>query len=397
MGVYRKGKNWYIDYRVLGRRRREMIGPNRKLAEKVYAKRKLQIAEGKFFDQEKVKKFSFEELCVNYVEYAKVNKLSWKRDQISVNHLRQYFSQNSLSEIKPDLIEAYKKERLKLVSQATVNRELACLRFMFSKAVEWEKADVNPVKRVKLFRENNQRIRYLSMDEIGRLVACSSEDLKPIILTALYTGMRSGEILKLKWEDVDLTQRIIYVANSKNGEMREIPIKDSLYDVLKRMDRKSQYIFVKGDGNPYASIHRQFTAVLKRAGIENFRFHDLRHTFASHLVMSGAELMTVKELLGHKTLRMTLRYSHLSASHKRKAIDMLKFSDGHYLDTQRVVCDPVEVVKSLIDNESEGSPNGMAVDLKSTVRKDLRVRILRPPCFAISDWLLAFRKRERNV
>ena len=101
------------------------------------------------------------------------------------------------------------------MSPATLNRELACLKHMFNKAIEWEKMEYNPVRRVKLLREDNARLRYLTCDEIRRLYENCTEHLKSIVLTALHTGMRRGEILKLKWEDVDLDQKIVFVKNTK--------------------------------------------------------------------------------------------------------------------------------------------------------------------------------------
>ncbi len=267
------------------------------------------------------------------MDYAKVNKISWKRDQVSLKNLSEYLGNTLISDIAPCVIESYKKRRLEKVKNVTVNRELACLRHMFNKAIDWGMIETNPCKKVKLFKENNQRVRYLDNQEIDRLYINCSEHLKPIVMTALFTGMRKGEILKLKWEDVDLIRRIIYIVNSKNGEIREIPINDQLLKLLESLERKSQFVFVKEDGKPYIDIDTGFKAALRRAKIDNFRFHDLRHTYVSHLVMSGVDLMTVKELLGHKTIKMTLRYAHLSASHKMKAVQSLKFFDGHFLDT----------------------------------------------------------------
>ena len=133
------------------------------------------------------------------------------------------------------------------------------------------------------------------------------------------------EIFGLKWENVDLVRDIIYVLDTKNGEKREIPINRKLKEVLSAIERnpKGQYVFSKANGMSYKDTRNGFTTAMKACGIENFRFHDLRHTFASHLVMAGVDLNTVRELLGHKSLTMTLRYAHLSPQHKRKAVEML--------------------------------------------------------------------------
>ena len=148
--------------------------------------------------------------------------------------------------------------------------------------------------------------------------------------------MRKGEILNLKWVDVNLRTRVISILNSKNCEKREVPINEDLARTLLAVPKnpKSPYVFCKENGMPYREVKVGFRAALRRAKIKNFRFHDLRHTFASHLVMRGVDLKTVQELLGHKDMRMTLRYSHLSADHKRAAVEKLSSRMDTYMDTK---------------------------------------------------------------
>lgn len=211
---------------------------------------------------------------------------------------------------------------------ATVNRLLATLKHMFSKAVDWEMVEEEvqkKVRKVKLEKEQNGRLRYLTIDECHALLNQCPEHLKPIVVTALNTGMRRGEILNLKWEQVDLTHGFILLSVTKNGERREIPINDTLASTLRTLKSRfaAGYVFTAQTGKPFKDIKTGFVSACRRAGIKDFRFHDLRHTFASHLVMNGVEILTVKELLGHKTLAMTLRYAHLAPSHKVKAVDIL--------------------------------------------------------------------------
>ncbi len=146
-----------------------------------------------------------------------------------------------------------------------------------------------------------------------------------------------GEILALTWNDVNLKQKMILVRTSKNGEKREIPVAEHVLGILLGLPKESGKVFDFGDRNPIETIRRGFRAALEKVGIENFRFHDLRHTLASHLVMNAVDLLTVKELMGHKSINMTLRYAHLNPDHKRKAIESLKFFDGHFLDTKQAV------------------------------------------------------------
>jgi integrase len=208
---------------------------------------------------------------------------------------------------------------------------------MFTKAVEWdmlEEASLKRIRKVKLLPENNRRLRYLSKDECQNLINASDKHLKPIVITALNTGMRRGEILGLKWDQVDLKHGFILLDVTKNGDRREIPINGSLRDTLqKTVVRRIDIPYVFHDpktGKVYQDVKRSFHSACKKAKINDFHFHDLRHTFASQLVMAGIDLTTVKELLGHKTLTMTLRYAHLAPGHKVRAVDVL---DGVLNDT----------------------------------------------------------------
>jgi integrase len=200
---------------------------------------------------------------------------------------------------------------------------------MFTKAVEWEMVEEEVLKRVrkvKLLPDDSKRLRYLSKEECQELINACEPHLRPIVITALNTGMRKSEILNLKWDNVDLKHGFILLDRTKNNERREIPINDTLRSTLQSIPRRLDVPYVFFDpvtGKPYQSVKRSFATALRRAKIHDFRFHDLRHTFASHLVMAGVDLTTVKELLGHKKLTMTLRYSHLVPSHKVKAVDIL--------------------------------------------------------------------------
>jgi len=329
MAITKRGQSWYIDYYYNGRRHREAVGPNRKVAERVLAKRKVEIAEGRFLSISKQSKATFDDIAGLFLQYSKDNKLSYERDVRSIALLRHSFGGMPLASITPLEIEKYKSLRRTTVGPATVNKELACFKTMFSKAILWGLAADNPVKRVELFREPPGRLRYLSDTEIARLFAEASDELRVILTVALYTGMRKGEILNLTWKDINLERRIIYVRNSKNGTAREIPIADRLSAVISEYPRLDGQVFRSAHGEPIRSFRTAFENAVRRAGIADFSFHDLRHTFASYLVMNGVELVTVKELLGHKTIQMTLRYAHLSPLHKRNAVNVLRFADSH--------------------------------------------------------------------
>jgi integrase len=142
---------------------------------------------------------------------------------------------------------------------------------------------------------------------------------------ALDTGLRRGELLGLRWENLDVRNRMIRVEKTKNGERRDVPMTDRVFDLFQGIPRRldTPYVFAGEDGRPQEYVKTAWGSALRRAGIENFTFHDLRHTFASYLVMGGVDIRTVQTLLGHKSIAMTMRYAHLSPAHLREAIAVL--------------------------------------------------------------------------
>lgn len=320
--------NYYIEYYKNGRRRVERVGPSKSLAEKALSKREIEIAENKFLDKKEIKKVRFSDYSKEYLEsHSKVQNKSWKNfDRCNIKMLNNYFGNLYLDEIGRIKIRQFKAQRAREVSHATVNRQLACLRSIFNRAIEDDKfCGQNPVRGIKMFKENNQRTAFLEIGQIQTLLDNCDDYLKPIVVVALNTGMRKSEIINLKWRDCDLDRGIIYLYHTKNGEQRQIPINEQVDSALRglRKDSRSEYIFCRENGQRIRNIRISFFTALQKSDIKDFRFHDLRHTFASHLVMNGVDLNTVRELLGHKSLKMTLRYSHLSPSHKKRAVDIL--------------------------------------------------------------------------
>jgi integrase len=178
---------------------------------------------------------------------------------------------------------------------------------------------------VKYFKENTTAWQYLKPEEAERLVDACPDYFRPIVITALNTGMRKNEILGLKWFDVDFQLEQITVREAKNGEPRYILMNRTLTEILGkvRIRCKTEYVFVKRDGSPYKDIRKPFEKALREARVGRRGFHDLRHTVASQLVMKGVDLMMVKELVGHKTIHMTMRYAHLSQDHKKMSVERL--------------------------------------------------------------------------
>jgi len=217
---------------------------------------------------------------------------------------------------------------------ATVNREMACLRRIMSKAVEWDMTEQDPFKKGKSLhiKENNKRLRFLSEDEITSLLDACPDYLQNIVECAINTGMRKGEILSLKWGQI--RNGLIYLDKTKTNEARQIPVNDALNAVFKGIRKEQQltskHVFTYQGKHITDNVKNSFNAAMKRAGIVGFRFHDLRHTFASQLLLHGGDLKDVQELLGHKSMTMTLRYAHLTQEHKKKAVNLLNSLTGHH-------------------------------------------------------------------
>jgi len=182
------------------------------------------------------------------------------------------------------------------------------------------------IRRVKLDPENNRRVRFLSKEESHELINACLPHLRPVVVTALNTGMRKEEILSLRWDDnIDMRHGFIRLLDTKNNERRDLPMNAAVKEVFGKIVRRVDVPWVFYDsktGKRYGDMKRSFYSACRRAGIKDFRFHDLR----PQLVMAGVDITTVKDLMGHKTLSMTLRYAHLAASHKENAVDRLCFT-----------------------------------------------------------------------
>jgi len=325
MRVYKRGESWYLDVRHDSRRIRKKITGARTKSEAVAALAtiKADILRGEFnFKQEK--KILFNDFAKEYLVYARINKGSWKRDQVSLKNLNAFFVRFLLLKINPKHIEDYKIQRIEKVKPATVNRELALLKFMFSLAIKWKYVKENPVKEVKQFQERKIEMKILDRDEIDRLIHNSCDHLKGIIILALNTGMRKGEILNLNWNDIDFNKLFIFIKTSKSGAARKAPMNDLVVDTLKRIKRESDYVFCSPKTKEHIKdVKTAFKAACVRAKICNLRFHDLRHTAATYMVTGGIDLVTVSEILGHADIKMTMRYAHPTPENKRKAVNVL--------------------------------------------------------------------------
>lgn len=220
-------------------------------------------------------------------------------------------------------------KKTKKRSGATVVRYLAALSHLFTVAMkEWQWVYDNPVRKISKPKESPGRIRFLSDEERERLVAACEESssayLYPIVIIALSTGMRLGEIRNLRWSDVDLERGWITLHQTKNGERRGVPLAGRALHALTehagKNDDRSGFVFPGGRDHRPVDPRKAWNAALVKAKIENFRFHDLRHSAASYLAMNGASPSEIAAVLGHKTLQMVKRYAHVSDDHKADVV-----------------------------------------------------------------------------
>jgi integrase len=268
------------------------------------------------------------ELQVPYMEYAKANKRSWLRDEQMLKPLVGFFGAGrQLTDITPVDIEGYKLHRRKQVSGATVNRELALLKRMFNLAIDWDfYLGANPVCKVKFFQEFNRGKRILTQPEEESLVRNATPYLQDIILFALNTGLRIGEIFILLWSNVDWEKGVLNVFAPKTGKIRVIPMNLETRRILETWvkGRRNEFIFYNYEtGKPFVDLSAGLALACQKAGITGVTWHTLRHTFASRLLDRGVDIVTVKELLGHSTVLVTMRYLHPNLEAKVQAVAKL--------------------------------------------------------------------------
>lgn len=341
--INKAGITWQIDYYDPQGKRVMKCFPKKADAEAYLGKVVAAKKEGRYHDVFDVKletKLSFNELADRYEENYRHQRSFNSLKGYVVRGFREFFADRRLSHITFLDLETYRNRCKatptmwgKTKADTSVNREMVVLRHMLNKAVEWGMLETSPFQKGKrlMFKENNQRLRFLSYDEIDRLLDACSSHLKPIVEIALHTGMRRGELLSLTWEQIRNGQ--IYLTETKSGKARQIPINDRLAHVLRELRQKNQlkspHVFCFPNGERIRHIKNGFLGACRRAGLEDFHFHDLRHTFASHLVMNGVGLKAVQELLGHADMKMTMRYAHLSHEHLREAVSVLnKLGNG---------------------------------------------------------------------
>ncbi|CAH7051121.1 Integrase [Vibrio chagasii] len=281
----------------------------------------------------------------HYKDYLfAMNPKTAKQSYQSIANTFAFLADKPLEDIKAWDIQQWVTEKRKLGrAPATIEYTFNRLKAALNRAVEWEFIESHNLSSVKIAKEDNTRIRYLSESEEAALISalafreaqlCEDHDshqyadfFMPLITLAMHTGMRKGEMLTLRWESVSFENRYLTILseNAKSKKKRTIPMNDTVFNMLSQwraQNLNEDYVFVH-EGKRVSFFQYPWQNLLKTAGISNFRFHDLRHHFASKLVMAGVDLNVVRELLGHADLKMTLRYAHLAPAHTAAAVQLI--------------------------------------------------------------------------
>ena len=356
MQLYKRNGVYQVTYQSTGGKqiRRSLKTQSKQIAEQRSAKLELDIHEAHIFGKEPTR--SFKELIANYLE-AKQNSRGFERLQHACKPLLEYFGNVDVTQLKETHVEQYIASRSKLVSDGTIKRELGTLSTTFNHAIKKHHWRIeNPCITAEAPKEPKGRVRYLTHAEAQRLLQAAespvnvkgmaltsqykSPVLRDFIELALNTGCRKGELLNLKWENIDFSTRLLHLEQTKSGEWQTVPINEDARQVLVRRIRlrdeicpDTPWVFFHLTsalntkvGDRVKNVRKAFSTACRRAGIDNFHIHDLRHTFASWLVMNGTPLFEVSKLLRHASIQMTERYAHLAPDHLHDAVDNLGFS-----------------------------------------------------------------------
>ncbi len=321
---FKRGRVWYVRGTVRGIRVYETAGTSdADKAEEYRARREAQLWDRTVIGERG--SHSFGEATLMYLQ----TRQPGPSFRVTLKRLVGHFERQPVDQIDQAALDQYLAKHHAKSAPATVIRAVITpMTAVLSVAAKRGWCDRPAFERPRV---PTPAIHWLSHDEADRLVEACAPHLKPLVVFFLHTGARLREALRLDWSNVDLKARRVVFMDTKNGEHRGVPLNDDAFLALTKLPHREGNVFLAPAGRPYydsgglggSPINSAFKTACERAGIENLRVHDLRHTFASWLVMSGVPLRTVAELLGHKTLAMVHRYTHLSPDHLRGAVDLL--------------------------------------------------------------------------
>jgi len=334
-GVFSKRGRWWIRWAcTLGHDHRHPSGESKTAATEEQKAKRAEVREARKSGREccprlvrRDRPLLFDEILSDYLDYSRRSKRSHRDDQPRAQRLRSAFGGGRAIDIRPKDVEDFKAALADVRTVATVNHHLKLLKAVFNRAIRQGRLTDNPVAAVRLYQEHNARSRCLGPEEEGRLLTALPNRLRPLVTLALHTGMRRGELRALCWADVDLAVGTIHVCRDKAGEGRWVTLnsvaREALEEAKRQQDSPSAYVFSSPRGRFLHNLERDWRPALRAAEIRDFRFHDLRHTFASRLALAGVDLYTVQRAGGWKTYPMVQRYAHLSPDHIRAAVERL--------------------------------------------------------------------------
>jgi integrase len=339
-GIFEKDPGsgiWWICYfDQFGKKRREKAG-TKSVALKLYGKRKQQVLEGKklpeIFRKPSV---DFAQLADDALAYSRRNKRSYKTDVPRFASLKEWFGSHAAEELTPKEIEyrLAKVAEKKHWASSTFNHYRSLLSLSYRLGILNRKVTSNPARSVTHRREDNNRVRFLTVEEEKRLrkiIEAKWASHMPEFDLAINTGLRKGSQYGLSWDMVDWKGRMLNIPRTKNEEPNHVPLNDAAVAALRvvhdRGEARGRVFQSARTGEPLENGRHWFEDAVREAEIENFRWHDLRHTFASRLRMKGAPLEDIADLLGHKSLMMTRRYAHLGPNKLHAVVSLLGPSD----------------------------------------------------------------------
>ena len=328
--IFKRGQSWYVRFTVNGRDVKRSAGRSKQAAQELLVKLRREAersAAGLPRMPQSVKTLA--EWGPKYMEWAKVHKRSWKRDEWCLAQLVEVFGTFRLTDITKPRVEAFMRDRRQEVAAATVNRQVALLRKVLSHALEAGEIDVHPLQRIRLLQEAPARSPVLDLDDEQKLIAVSPPWFGFMIRMAVLTGCRQAELRALKWRHINFDAGTLTVEDSKSGDSRQVIIHPSILpDLHARRQMPEAPVIVMPNGRvPSApGINHAMQRATKKIGRVGFRFHDLRHIAGSRLLAEGASLPEVASFLGHKTLSIARRYAHVTQTRLRDLISKMPAS-----------------------------------------------------------------------
>jgi integrase len=334
-------KLYYIDYRKkdgrriahkLGRAELFTVAEAREKAREFLARAALGEDIGKKRNDPTLGEY----LDEHYFPWVSANRKTGSETIAKIKLCFSFLFGTKIKDIDAARVERWRVERLQKVKASSVNRDMTALKAAINWGYKRKILGANPLFQLESLQERDSQplVRYLSPDERARLTAAlderdrrSADHLKPMVIISLNTGARRGALLALRWADVDMDKKILTLRGEegKSGRTYYVPLNNAARDAFCewRKRSKGEFVFPSPGGGKMHDCRSSFKNLLEKAGIENFRWHDMRHDFASQLVMKGVDLNTVRELMGHADLKMTLRYAHLAPEMKAKAVGVL--------------------------------------------------------------------------